>query len=34
VIDKALAWHMRVKLAIGVAALSLLAGIWLFWRFG
>jgi hypothetical protein len=34
VIDNALAWHMRLKLAIGLAALGLIAAVWLVWRFG
>jgi hypothetical protein len=32
--DKAVAWHLRVKLTIGVAALALIAAIWIVWRFG
>jgi hypothetical protein len=32
--DKAIALRWRVTVTIGVAALSLLAAIWIVWRFG
>ncbi len=32
--DKAITWRLRVMVTIGVAALSLLAAIWIVWRFG
>jgi hypothetical protein len=32
--DKAIALRLRVMLTIGVAALALLAAIWIVWRLG
>jgi hypothetical protein len=32
--DKAIALRLRVMVTIGVAALALIAAIWIVWRFG
>ena len=32
--DKAIALRFRVMLTIGVAALALIAAVWIVWRFG